>query len=461
MKPLFIYYQSANKVCLSGETETVIQGCKYSPGTGKVSQAEPGEVIEETIDIRFEGSDTDIAAKLFEIEKYLEIGRQETIGQDWVYLRFYDAAASYDWKSRIVGGKIEYLNNGLVDRDFESQRAKITVLRLNYWAGSKRAVPCFDAGDAEPAIQTSIAEIVGHSDAAHKNYFGLCGHLAECDLPSPVELCFMNTWRADYFYDITLSERVLRGTGRAEAGWVEGEALSQGSGSVKTENDDVACSNAHSGSFAWNSTSEIQLATWAVTSGELAILRGQVQRGLMRLRTALNGAWTDIWLRLKILDEAGTNVLGESIWMLLPTGTKYIELPPIAIPPGLPDLDLYQPVTLAIYVKKVTGGDVSMDIDFIDFVPAETIRHLAYKAVVHTQGTNYLLVDSGILESTFFINADGTKKITHIGTGNYLMVYPGYDSIVHVTHRAYGDALFTLAFQMAVYPFYEPRRRNI
>ncbi len=461
MKPLYIYYQDANKICLTGEGETTIQGCKYSPGTGKVSQAEPGEVIEEVIDIRFEGSDTDIAAKLFEIEKYLEIGRQATVSKDWVYLRFYEVASNTDWKSRIVSGKIEYLNNGLVDRDYESQRAKITIQRLNYWAGYKRSIPCFYSNDAEPTVRASVTGIVAHNDGAHKNYFGLCGHLADCDLPTPVELAFMYTWGPDYFYDITLSERVLRGTGRLEAGWIEGESLAQGSGSVKSEIDDANCSNEHSADFAWNSTNEIQLATWTVTSAQLAILRGQVQRGLMRLRTALNGAWTDIWLRLKILDEAGANVLSESIWMLLPTGTKYLELPPIAIPPGLPDQDLYQPVKLAIYAKKVTGGAVSMDIDFIDFVPAETIRHLAYKNVAHTQGTNYLLVDSGILESTYFVNADGTKKITHIGTGNYLMLYPGYDSIVQVQHRFGGDTVYGVSSPMAIYPFYEPRRRNI
>ncbi len=461
MKPLYIYFQSANKICLTGEGETVIQGCKYSPGTGKVGQAEQGEVIEEVIDLRFEGSEADIAAKLFEIEKYLEMGRQATILNDWVYLRFYDVAASYDWKSRVLGGKIEYLSNGLVDRDFESQRAKITIIRLNYWSGSRRAAPVFNYDDAEGETEAYIASIYGHSDAGHKNYFGICGHLAECDLPTPLELQFTNTWGPDYIYDLILSERVLRGTSHLDAGWVEGEAMAAGPSAARFEVDDANASNGHTERFEWNSTNEIMLCVWDPTAAEVATMRGQVHRGLMRLNTAVNALWTDIWLRVKILDAAGTNVLGESIWMLVPTGAKYIELPPIAIPPGLPDLNLYQQIKVAIYVKKITGGGVSMDIDFIDFVPAGNIRRLIYKNVAQVVGVNYLLIDSGIDELTYFINADGTKKVTHIGTGNYLMVYPGYDAIVHVNHIAFGSALWGVLVRLAVYAYYEPRRRNL
>ncbi len=459
MKPLYIYFQDDNKICLTGEGDSIIQGCKYAPGTGKISQAPAGEVIEEVIDLRMEGSETDIDAKLFAIEKYLEMAGQETIKKDWVYLRFWQDP--YDWKSRIVGGKIEYLSNGLVDRDFESQRIKITVLRINYWTGAIRPAPCFSAGVAEPNYEIGINELYGHSDGGHKNYFGLCGHVSENDLPTPVDFYFNNQWSADAYQDITLTARVLRGTSRTPAGWVEGETFAQGSGSVRSEIDDVACSNAHSASFAWNSTSEIQLATWLVTSAELAILRGQVQRGIMRLRTALNALWTDIWLRVKILDAAGTNVLAESIWMLLPVSTKYIELPPIAIPPGLPDLDLYQQVTVAIYVKKVSGGAVSMDVDFIDFAPAESIRRLRYLGVAQTQGALFYLVDSSTDEETYFIELGGVKKLTHIATGSQIMIYPGYDSIVDFHHVAGGAGTWSLAIRTAILPYYEPRRRNL
>ena len=153
--------------------------------------------------------------------------------------------------------------------------------------------------------------------------------------------------------------------------------------------------------------------------------------------------------------------MSESLWMLAPAGTKYLELPPIAIPPGLIGYDLFQPVTVAIYARKTGGGAAAMPIDFVQFVPAETIRRLTYTQSGMTMGLNYALVDSGTEEETYYKNADGTKAITHIGTGNFPMVYPGYDSIIHINHRGVGDATYTIDGRYSVLPFYEPRRRNL
>ncbi len=457
MKPLYLYYDGTNQIDLSEGTDSVIKGCRYSPGTGKVSQAEQGEVIDEVLELYMEGSDTDLDSKIFEIEKYLGIARLEPVKRDWIYLRFWDDP--YDWKSRIIDGEIEYMGHGITDRDNESQWAKIHIRRLNYWAGASRPVPCFKAGDAEPTERIWIDELYGHSDSGHKNYFGLCGHVSDNDLPTPVDLYFNNLWDNTAYADITLSQRLLRGTDRTDAGWVEGEDLAEGADATKTDHADADCSDGNYSTFAWTDTDEIQLATWAITGAELAILRGQVQRGIMRLQAA--NAAADIWLRLKVMDEAGATVLAESIWMLLPTSTKYIELPPIAIPYGLLDLDLYQPVTLGIYVRKPTGGAVDLAIDFIQFVPAANIRRLDYIGVAQTQGANQNLVDESSTGNTYFMNNDGTKKLTHIATGSQIMIYPGADTIIHFHHMVGGVGSWTLATRTAITPYYEPRRRNL
>jgi hypothetical protein len=459
MKPLYIYFDDLNVIDLSEGTDSVIHGCRYSPGTGKVSLAEQGEVIEETLELYLEGREAEIDAKMFAVEKYLEIASQAPIKKDWVHLRFYDPDNSYDWKSRILGGQIDYMNHGITDRDNESQWARIHLRRLNYWQGSSRPAPVFDAGDEEPSYGIIVNELYSHSDAGHVNYFGLCGHVAECDLPTPVTLYFNNQWSADDYDDITLAERILRGTSRQVAGWVEGEDLSAGAGASKTDHADASCSNGNYSTFAWDSADEVEVARWAVSEDELAILRGQVQRGLMRLRDTL--AATDVWLRVKVLDEDATLVLGESIWMLLPAGMKYIELPPIAIPYGLQDLDLYQPVTVALYVKKPSGGAADLDIDFIDFVPAESIRRLKFLEVPQTKGAMYYLVDSSETGDIYYQNLTGTKKLTHVAMGSQLMVYPGYDSIILYHHQAGGPDVWGLEVRTSVMVYYEPRRRNL
>ena len=104
---------------------------------------------------------------------------------------------------------------------------------------------------------------------------------------------------------------------------------------------------------------------------------------------------------------------------------------------------------------------MSVPVDFIDFVPAEFIRRLTAVNPNQTMGVNYLLIDSGIEDITYFHYADGSKAVSHVGTGNYMVVYPGYDSIIQINHRGGGDSSYLVNTRLVAVPYYEPRRRNL
>src|SRR5512141_1965005 len=114
MNALYLYFHGTNQVTLSGEgSSSVLVGCKYWPEKGVVEQSELGELVKESIDIRMEGAVGSIADKIKTISQFVELAGREPAEQDFVYLRYYDAGAGVDWKSRLVAGKVTLAGAGL------------------------------------------------------------------------------------------------------------------------------------------------------------------------------------------------------------------------------------------------------------------------------------------------------------------------------------------------------------
>jgi hypothetical protein len=463
MNPLHIYFNSANQVNLTGETDAVITGCRYAPGHGQVGNSPAGETVTEQLDLILKGTWSDICARVFTLEKYLELARQEVVKKDYVYLRFYDSVSGYDWRSRILGGRLEFGSKGLVDRDTESQHVILTVMRLNYWFKPRCIAPVFSYGVIEPFLEDDPIPIYGfHIDGTvdgYVNCFGLCGHLSEGDLPSPVELVISNPYGADAIRNMTISQRILPGTVRTDFLILEDESLIQGADSTLANVGNGSCTAGSMAMIQWSGTAESQLFTVPYVAPALNVLRGQVQRGIVRLANPI--AYTDLWVCLKALYPGTSTVLAESLWCLVPAGTKYFELPPLAMPPGLAGSDSYNRTTIALYARRATAGNHRLDIDFIQFSPAESLRHLTDLTNGGVTGGSGSLVDSGIDEVCYFKTGAGAKETTHIGTGRFLNVIPGYDSMVRIVHRPGGDATWTITVKVLVAIYYEPRRRSL
>ena len=117
-------------------------------------------------------------------------------------------------------------------------------------------------------------------------------------------------------------------------------------------------------------------------------------------------------------------------------------------------------MTIGLYARRATAGPHQLDIDFIQFLQAEGLRHLTDISSGGAMGMGGILVDSGIDGSCYFKILD-CSEITHVGNGRFLSVLPGYDSMVRIVHRAGGDATWTITIKLKVNAFYEPRRRNL
>ena len=151
---------------------------------------------------------------------------------------------------------------------------------------------------------------------------------------------------------------------------MEGENLTAGAAGTKNSYADGVCSNGNYATFAW---------TGAPATADLLIMAGAVHRPILRLRDV--NAAADIWACVKMSIHGSATVLAESLWCLVPTGTKYVELGAINIPPLLDgDNTNYRAVDVCLFVNKISGNG-SLAIDFIQFPPADRIRGLKSKPI--------------------------------------------------------------------------------
>ena len=474
MNPVYINFQGVNQVNLSGESDAVIQGCRYSPGVGVVKETAGDSSITETIELVLDGTEDAISLKVQQIESLLEVAANAVIRLEWVYLRFYAPAvigvgqpgdigyiapaAVYDWRSRVLGGRIEMGGKGLIDRARENQVVKLQVVRQNYWAAPKTQAHTFTKVDVEPFWTMPAGGISSHTDSGHENGFGVCGHnMYGGDLASPLELMIENPNTSESLDNFTISQRFVKGTGRLDTGFVEADSMYTGAGVTAATNASAAGSGGLYVTYTWGGSAETLICYWAPSSADLAIMRGQTHRPIVRLWEAVT--YGDLWGCVKVLDQANGVVLQESLWMLIPAGTKYVELPTINIPPALAGFDALRPVTVALYLKRAGGGVVK--VDFVQFTPGDRIRRLTTLGVWMLGRPGEFLVDSGIQEATYFQDGSGNKYATHIGQGEYLQVVPGYHSMIRVLHRAGGNAVWNIGVVLNIYGWYEPRRRNL
>lgn len=473
MNPVYINFQGVNQVNLSGESDLVIQGCRYSPGVGVVSVS----TITETMELVLGGTEDAIDLKVLQIERLLEVAANAVIRLDWVYLRFYAPAVFgvgfpgdidyvapfplYDWRSRVLGGRVELGGKGLIDRAGESQIVKVQVVRQNYWTSPKVPAHTFTKADVEPFWTRPVGGISSHTDGGHDNGFGVCGHdLYGGDLESPLELMIENVSTSDTLESFTISQRFIRGIGRLDAGFVEADdwiKCPPGAGVGAVTSADAACSSGFYVTYTWAGSVETKICSWLPASNDLVIMRGQTHRPIVRLRDTL--AYSDLWGCVKVLDHSSGAVLQESLWMLVPAGTKYVELPTVNIPPALSGFDAFRAVDVGLYLRRAGGGVVK--VDFVQFTPVERIRRITSLGSAVPVGAGKYLVDSGILEETFYQDGAGNKEATHIGQGEYLKVIPGYDSMIRVLHRSGGDGVWAAGVVLNFYGWYEPRRRNL
>lgn len=430
MTKLYLSYGAAagEKIHLDGaDIAAPVKGAHYSPGSGQRSWDDAGRpVITEEIKIDLAGSYrliSDWISTLSALIVSMQFNSRHTVNRFMLCFLEPDAAdANSQWSTYIQSASLWLDHNGLAQRSLGQQLVTLRITRLDEWVflGST-LTPYFPNGTAV-AVQGYILNhadsTANHSNAVHITYPQILG-----DRPARLQFKLGINQAGHALGD------VLMGCGCPDKNdqfsffkAIEGEAFNAGADAAKTQYNAIAdCSNASYAKFTWSITTPAQICIEPSITGAFSkIWHGRPIKPLLRLQTAR--AYTDLYLKLKILAGATAAVVYETEWTLYQANAGFVEFPTLFAPPeGFTESNT---LDIAIYGLKATAGAYDMSFDVLQLWPVDGgFRRL--KALAYQAGTQFM-VDDGRAGELYWASSDfSTTRPAIVGQGLPLACLPG------------------------------------
>jgi hypothetical protein len=427
-----------------GTTRSTIDfgAANYRLLDGYFPEASTGDnPITESFNIMLTGASADLADMARGIDEALVFAKAHPDGPDGVWVLFSPDEAVEAWQSRLSGGALT-LDNRLQTRWKNARlRAQVIIERQPFWEAVDPVTLELEnrAGTGQTAI------IVNHrdADATDDLHVRIADDQVEGGLPAPAVIEYTNTTN-----NAALVNHLMVGhfaTSLPHAAPLPSILMFEGVG-----NADANCSGGAYDDLGWADEVENQMVTWGF---DPETFRQRNYKMVARLRDVV--AYTDLWLKLKIL--SGTTILSETRWTLVEAGKSLVSIGSLKIPPFKHGIYISMAdLTLALYEKRA-GGAGAMNLDFITALPQDGWRK--YEAISGLAYNETLIDDpvSGIL----YTSATGGNSVTHlVEEGEPLMLMPGVNNVLYFLHDIDDDTA-PIARTAQVVVKYHPRRRTV
>lgn len=423
----------------------------------KTTRRNVREVIE--VMLRPTGGQTmaDVASQIETLENWLLLAEahQEDEAGSPLYLEFQKDGENKFWRSEVLGGYVSLdrsaLHTWLIGKRVEFE---IAITRRYYFEQSTE--------DELPASTKTVTDQLGgvtlynhtDSDAGHGNWLEIAGQNIGGVLPAPMRLEMRNTYdSSSRAYKFIIGQNVFAGMTYTHQ--LEGEDGSYFYGG-STQNL-ASCSGGKyrtvSVATAWG-----PIISWDVTSAMLAQYRGRFFRILARFPSAPPPSGTRI--KARITFPAGSSFLtnvAESEEVQLDPWALLQEIGTIQIPPWLIGETNLTSVSLALYGKSSSAGNLS--IDFIQLLPIDGWRVLMPKG--YGLAYNCRLVDDGMNGSIWTDGWSPAGKTGHyVGRGQAPLLWPGRTCRVYVLQTGQSNAM-EIDRTISAKIYYRPRRLTV
>lgn len=461
---LYIEYSSSGKIYLDGANIAApVAGTRYAPGRGDRWLDELGrEVITEELQITLNGtyrSVTDWINTLSALVEAQKIGTRHPIA-NLTPLRLVaqdQDDAAYGWYSYILDAALTLDPNGLAARRLGKQFLLLKITRLDRWeyANRTRINPLF----APSGDQDSAGYMLNHRDSSanHTNwaYFAAAG--VKGDLPNRLNLSNgavgISTEMGDFYLGCGWCDQ--SGNVADFVSTLQESDFAAGAGVTKTEQSSASAAGGAYANFTWAATGETRLF-YAVIPQNLyknELSHGRPLKPIGRLHTGL--AKTDLWLRAKVLIGGTAVVSYETEWVLYPSGSAVLELPPVYAPPeGV--AENYQ-LYIAIYARKTDPGSYTLSLDFLQLWPVDG-GFRVYRPVVYPSGYGYYTDNSEPEELYWFDAVNFYKRSIVQAFGPPLRMLPGGINVLMFANVQDGTGWnIDDAVYLSVYPIWAKR----
>lgn len=415
-----------------------VKGARRQP----IQRALEGGRCEEQIDLLLEGAPSGIQWVLQTIERLLAQARSGRPAG----LHLMPTAADAEWEARLLDGRAELLGAGTSERGRGSQAVRLLLVCGDCWQGTLTALPLSNAGGANV---TGGLPLFNHcdGDALHVNYADSSGGQGSLPAPARVELIHDSSG-PEAVTDIWLGAGALPLPG----GVLEGEAAAS---SLATQIlDDPASSGGQYRRVSWSGSTGVDLLHWELSSGWLGQAGGRSFRPLLRFANLF--AYGD--LRLSMQVRTAESVLSESKAQTLSSGARLQELPPILLPPWMPAGDPPAALTLALIGRRTSGGDSTLDVDFLALLPLQ-----GWRRYWSLSGLPYgaRLVDDPLDGRCVGLHPQDGELAGHVAQGPGLEVQPGQAQRFSALFATGSAAGMDIAAQLKLKVSYRPRRRTV
>ncbi len=377
-----------------------------------VPQTAEGESVIDTFDLHIIGSnEAGLTNKVRAIEAMLAFAENHPMVTEGVWVLYSPDSDVTAWQSRVRGGSaLLDTRMGALWRENKT-RAQVVFERQNYWETQD---PVTLKLSNSSVTEQNAAPIDNCQDAGNDLYVEIGDDQVTGVLPTPAILEFTNTLN-----DATLMNHLSVGVFAADGVKtppVPGNMVREGSGE-----GDASCSGLAYSTLSWASDTEHSLKTWSMASGAFLQKR---YRTVVRLRAGI--AYTDLFLKVKLL--AGSTVIAETRWALVPAGDELLPIGSLSIPPyPLGEAIDLGNLTVALYEKRASGGG-SFDLDYLILMPQDSWRRYG---AISGLAYNEKLIDDPV--RSVLVTQDGSDyKITHkVDEGEPLLLRPGVKNLLY------------------------------
>lgn len=391
-------------------------GGKYTPESGA------GNEVEETIELILNGSDGDIGNAVSGLGRWLG-----DAGDDFhrVYLEMKTVSTGAAWRSRIMGGWIEYYPKlGGVFRGNGSEKVVMHIRREEGWEGPETALVL---GNGRIVPHVTTGEVVNHSDgdAGDYNYLVVGAGVVGGDMPARCRLEVKN-------------KNALYGIGRMYVSMnshgeyfptQEAEAASSGVGSNAS---DAGCSGGSYKALSWATAGETVLLSWALDTTTLNALKGREVRPMIKLRAS--AAYND--LLLKCVMKWNGSVIYNGPWVGFVAGRNLQRLGALNVPPGvMGHAGDYGNLTMELVGWQAGAVAKALDVDFMQLLPMDWERMYTDVSGV---GAEQVVKDDGLLPGLWVEGSSGGKLPKVVGYGGRLELPAGVGFSLWFLHEDAG-----------------------
>lgn len=440
-------------LALSGNV-TGVTGFTYFPQTAELDIA-TGEYlpVEETVELILSGTQLQIRAAVNALEAmcrqaYIRTNKLEGLR---IYVEYKQSATDGVWRSELLAGRIEWLDNpGYRQLRETATKVKVNLIwtRTGYWEGVEVEARLSSLANLSAGVGGRLIRNT-YDGTIRGNQLSIAASAITGVIPTPAKVLLTNSSGGSKNYrNFYLSNNWEMTTPSNFYHIIEGEAAISGHTVI---NSSVASNSQYINGTFLGDTGGFLLP---LPTDILAQTAGR--RFKLFARFIGYSSLSNIYVQPIIKEAEGVLAVpgGRGDVTLLPTtATEFVDLGTVALPPGGYNTN-WAAHTLYLSIRSATSAIVNLD--FVQITPLDSYRHLVQPGMQIANGDS--IQDDGILGQAYSVEA-GKNHAIIAARGKPLMLYPGRQQQILINHDQ--GATYDITSALTVRVYCRPRRITV